>query len=202
MFPSIHKYICTYLHSNSYICHILFTDWSKVEELAKKLKPNFETYSSALINFLVGEAKLEQYLQDNPPLRSLGVADAKDGLKEAKTCLLTTIGDDAKQLGVHLDSIILLGKLNFAEANYKEALEHYEKANIDKLEEKMLPPRSIKMLAEAFAIQAMCYEKVPVGSTSKNKIAEREATIIKSYEISGDLTLLFLQVADRYVYNG
>ena len=39
------------------------------------------------------------------------------------------------------------------------------------------------------------------SSTSKNKIAEREATIIKSYEISGDLTLLFLQVADRYVYD-
>ena len=173
--------------------------WAKVEELARKLKSNFDP-NGALGNFLIGEAKLEQFLQEHPPLRSSGTSDAKNGLKEAKTCLMTTIEDDAKQakqVGVHIDCFILLGKLNFAEGNYKEALDYYEKANIDALEEKMLPPRSIKVMAEAFAIKAMCLEKVPVGSTSKNKMSERENNIIKSYEISGDLTLLFLQVADR-----
>ena len=38
-----------------------------------------------------------------------------------------------------------------------------------------------------------------VGSSSKNKMSERDNAIIRCYEISGDLTLLFLQVADRYV---
>ncbi len=35
---------------------------------------------------------------------------------------MRTIGDDAKKLGVHLDSYILLGKLNYAMSNFTEAL--------------------------------------------------------------------------------
>ena len=66
---------------------------------------------------------------------------------------MLTIGDDAKQLGVHLDSFILLGKLHFAELNFEDALKYYDKANIDSLEERQLPPRSLKIMAEAFAIK-------------------------------------------------
>lgn len=100
--------------------------------------------------------------------------------------------------GVHLDSFILLGKLNYAIGNYAEALRFYEKAQLDSLEEKQLPARSLKIMAEAFAIKAMCFEKVSVQkSSSKAKAVEREATIIRCYETAGDLTLLFLQVRDR-----
>lgn len=177
--------------------------WTKVEELAKKLKTSFESNSTqftTLSNFLTGEAKLEQCLQEHPPLsrrteNSLEIL--KNGLREAKSCLLSTIGDEAKQFGVHLDSFILLGKLHFAEQNYKEAVNCYDRANIDSLEEKKLPPRSLKIMAEAFAIKAHCLDKLPPSSTSKTKQSERENAIIRCFEISGDLTLLFLQVADR-----
>ena len=185
--------------------------WSRVEELAKKLKNSHHDSNTGnssisqfvtLGNFLTGEAKLEQFLQEHPPpLRSNPNEEAKNGLKEAKSCLLSTIGDEAKQLGVHLDSFILLGKLHFAEGSFKEAIDYYDRANIESLEEKQLPPRSLKIMAEAFAIKALCLEKIPSGSTSKNKMTERENAIIKCYETSGDLTLLYLQVADRYSYS-
>ena len=96
---------------------------------------------------------------------------------------------------MHLDSYILLGKLNYAMGNYDEALKFYERAQLDSLEEKQLPPRSLKIMAEAFAIKALCYEKSPrYARHSKAKNAEKEATIVRCYEISGDLTMLFLQV--------
>lgn len=80
--------------------------------------------------------------------------------------------------------------------NYADALKFYERAQLDTLEEKQLPARSLKIMAEAFAIKAMCFEKTSAAArtSSKAKTAEREATILKSYEIAGDLTLLFLQV--------
>ena len=65
-----------------------------------------------------------------------------DTPQEARDCLTRTIGDDAKKLGVHLDSYILLGKLHYAMGNYDEALKFYERAQLDSLEEKQLPPRS------------------------------------------------------------
>lgn len=182
--------------------------WSKVEELAKKLKSRDEPQFTTLGHFLTGEAKLEQYLHEHPPPSGEKSSDtasstkssssaAAAGLSEAKSCLNLTIGDEAKQLGVHLDSYILLGKLHYALGLYKDALEFYEKANIDSLEEKQLPPRSLKIMAEAFAIKAMCMEKLPRMSSSKSKASEREGQIIRCYELAGDLTLLFLQVADR-----
>ena len=58
-----------------------------------------------------------------------------------------------------MDSYILLGKLNYAMTHYSEALRYYEKAQLDSLEEKTLPARSLKIMAEAFAIKALCYEK-------------------------------------------
>jgi hypothetical protein len=79
-------------------------------------------------------------------------------------------------------------------SNYNDALRFYDKAQLDTLEEKQLPARSLKIMAEAFAIKALCYEKVSTKSSSKAKMAEKESTILKCYEIAGDLTLLFLQV--------
>jgi tetratricopeptide (TPR) repeat protein len=193
--------------------------WKRVAALAEQFKARPAAYAAAasgaaaaahgaaqpsaaasasqfqtLANFLIGEAKLEDFLEEFPP-NEKNIQAAKDGLNEAKDYLTKTIGEDAKRLGVQLDSYILMGKLNFAMGNYTEALRFYERAQLDSLEEKQLPARSLKIMAEAFAVKAMCYEKVTAGrSSSKAKAKEREATIMRCYEVAGDLTLLFLQV--------
>ena len=181
-------------------------NWKRVIELAEQLRirqansggggdRSYET----LAHFLIGEAKLEDFLEEYPP-KEKNCARAKEGLADARECLMRTVGDDAKKLGVHLDSYILLGKLNYAMGSYGEALRFYERAQLDSLEEKQLPARSLKIMAEAFAIKAQCYEKVAAGGgnrSSKAKAAEREAAVVRCYEISGDLTMLFLQTADR-----
>ena len=175
-------------------------NWKRVIQLAEQLRLRPERTFETLAHFLIGEAKLEDFLEEYPP-KEKNAHRAKEGLQEARDCLTRTIGDDAKKLGVHLDSYILLGKLNYAMGNYSEALEFYKRAQLDSLEEKQLPPRSLKIMAEAFAIKALCYEKSPrlaSGSRhSKAKGAEREAAIVRCYEISGDLTMLFLQVRFR-----
>ena len=96
-----------------------------------------------------------------------------------------------------MDSCILLGKLYYAQGLYTEALKCYESASIETLEEKVLPRRGLKIMAEAFAIKAMCTEKLPATSTSKQKQADRENNIIRCYELASDLTILFLQTADK-----
>ena len=173
-------------------------NWKRVGELAEQLKQRPEKQCETLANFLVGEAKLEDFLEEFPP-KEKNVSRAKEGLVEARECLMRTIGDEAKKLGVHLDSYILLGKLNYAMGNYTEALRFYERAQLDSLEEKQLPARSLKIMAEAFAIKALCYEKIStsasVSKSSKSKLSDKEAAIVRCYEVSGDLTMLFLQVS-------
>ena len=172
--------------------------WKRVIELAHQLKDKNDQarQHETLGWFLVGEGKLEEHLEDFPP-KEENIKEARARLKEAKACLERTIGEEAKRLGVHLDSWILLAKLNFAMGNYSDSLKFYEKAQIESLEEKQLPTRSLKIMAEAFAIKGQCYEKLPLNTTSKHKLVERETKVIRCYEVAGDLTLLYLQEADR-----
>jgi len=173
-------------------------NWKKVIELANQLKdrPDTARQYETLGWFLIGEGKLEEYLEEFPA-KEENCREARNKLKDAKACLDRTIGEEAKRLGVHLDSWILLAKLHFAMGNYSESLKYYEKAQIESLEEKQLPARSLKIMAEAFAIKGQCYEKLPLQTTSKHKLLDRENKVIRCYELAGDLTLLYLQEADR-----
>ncbi|XP_040570041.1 tetratricopeptide repeat protein 7B [Lepeophtheirus salmonis] len=172
------------------------SNWKRIVDLAEQVKQRPDKQFETLASFLIGEGKLEEFLEENPP-KETNIPKAKTGLQDAKQCLNRTIGEEAKKLGVHLDSFILLGKIHFAQGLYNEALKYYEKAQLDMLEEKALPPRSLKIIAEAFAIKGLCYEKIPLQNTSKHKSIERENNILRFYELAADLTLLFLQTADR-----
>jgi len=55
-------------------------------------------------------------------------------------------------------------------------------------------------MAEAFAIKAMCTEKIPLPTSSKTRKSEREDSIVRFYELAGDLTLLFLQQVTLNLY--
>lgn len=93
-----------------------------------------------------------------------------------------------------LDAQLLLGKLNYACGSYDEALKHYKLAELNTLTEKELPVRSLRIVAESYAIKGFCLEQNAVpSSTSRYKQAEREAEMIRCFELASDLTLLYLQ---------
>ena len=69
-------------------------------------------------NFLLGEAKLEQYLEENAPYDiATGVSRAKVGLNEAKQYLTLPAGADGSRTTGSMDAQLLLAKLHFACGN-------------------------------------------------------------------------------------
>ena len=73
--------------------------WKRVVELADswRQRPDQRQFDT-LANFLIGEAKLEEFLEEYPP-KEKNTHKAKEGLQEAKEYLMKTIGDEAKKLG-------------------------------------------------------------------------------------------------------
>ena len=134
--------------------------WERVIEKADQLRQRPDK-ACGLADFLVGEAKLEEYMKIYPTPNSSkkipgsSSSKAEQLIRDAETSLKKATGDDGKKLGVHLDSFILLGKLYYVQGEYAKALEYYDKAQLEILEEKTLPPRSLKIMAEAFAIKAV-----------------------------------------------
>lgn len=80
---------------------------------------------------------------------------------------------------------------------YEDALHHYEQAELQTLTEKQLPSRSLRIVAESYAIKGVCLEKQLPVVKSKYKIAELHEKIIKCFETAGDLTLVYLQEQDK-----
>ncbi|XP_014242615.1 tetratricopeptide repeat protein 7B isoform X2 [Cimex lectularius] len=171
------------------------SNWKKVIELSDQLKSKHSS-QGPLCNFLMGEGKLEMFLEECPPLEC-NVNKAKVGLCPAKKCLLIAAGDLGVKAGVALDAHLLLGKLHYATGQYEDSLKHYMEADLQSLTEKSLPSRSLRIVAESYAVKGLCLEKVPPSSTSKYKHVEWEEQMVKSFELASDLTLLYLQEQDK-----
>ncbi|GLH01190.1 Tetratricopeptide repeat protein 7B [Gryllus bimaculatus] len=172
-------------------------NWKRVVELAEHLKQRSTSPDSeCLANFLIGEGKLELYLEEFPPVET-NIFKARTGLAEAKQFLMLTASEQGKKAGVLLDSNLLLGKVHYAMGYYQESLNFYDQAELHTLTEKHLPSRSLRIVAESYAIKGLCLEKVPPSSSSKYKQAEWEEHRIQCFEIAGDLTLLYLQEQDK-----
>ncbi|XP_069961151.1 tetratricopeptide repeat protein 7B-like isoform X2 [Cherax quadricarinatus] len=182
------------------------SNWKRVIELAEHLKARNQPGLETLANFLIGEGKLESYLEENPPTES-NIPKAKNGLAEARRYLLMCIGEPAKKLEVSLDALLLLSKLEYAMGDYEGALGRLATAGLDQLTEKALPTRSLRIVAESYAIKGLCSapqprnslssEKVPLTNNSKYQRAEKAEKMIKCFELAGDLTLLYLQEQDK-----
>lgn len=173
------------------------SNWKRVVELAEHLKErSTSSESECLANFLIGEGKLELYLEECPPVES-NLFKARTGLAEAKQYLMLTASEQGKKAGVLLDSNLLLGKVHYAMGFFQESLNYYDQAELHTLTEKHLPSRSLRIVAESYAIKGLCLEKVPPSSSSKYKQAEWEEHRIQCFEVAGDLTLLYLQEQDK-----
>ncbi|CAH1636285.1 unnamed protein product [Spodoptera littoralis] len=168
------------------------SNWKKAVDLAQQLKARSPQHES-LAHFLIGEGKLEGHLEEWPPSKE-NIERAQRELSEARGYLTLATDEAGKRAGVALDAHLLLGKLNYACGAYDDALKNYKLAELNTLTEKELPVRSLRIVAESYAIKGLCLEQNTVpGSTSRYKQAERESEMIRSFELSSDLTLLYLQ---------
>ena len=69
--------------------------------------------SEQLALFLLGEAKLEQYLEEHPPNEQEAIK-ARAALDESKRLLLQSMGEDGSKSTASMDAQLLLAKLHFA----------------------------------------------------------------------------------------
>ncbi|XP_037272136.2 tetratricopeptide repeat domain 7 [Rhipicephalus microplus] len=173
------------------------SNWKKIQELAEQLmQRGTGPQSEAMASFFIGESKLEQFLEEHPPTEA-NINKAKTGLTEAKRYLNNCFTEHGAKAGVTTDGHFLLAKLLYAQGFYEEAITHLDSGGIDRLEEKSLSNRILKILAESFAIKGLCLEKVPLKTTSKTKAANREDQIVSYFVQASDLALKYLQEVEK-----
>ncbi|XP_050310912.1 tetratricopeptide repeat protein 7B isoform X2 [Anthonomus grandis grandis] len=171
-------------------------NWLKVIELAQQLKEKSPDFV-CLSDFLIGEGKLENFLEDHPPIDQ-NINKAKMGLIEAKRYLNMVITEAGVKAGVAMDAHLLLGKLHYACGQYGDALQNYKLADLQNLSEKKLPLRSLKIVAESYAIKGLCLQK-DTSASSKFKKAEKQEEMARCFDLASDLGLLYMQNLDKEI---
>ncbi|XP_017962268.1 tetratricopeptide repeat protein 7B [Drosophila navojoa] len=169
--------------------------WQRVIELTDELKTG-SPHNECLANFLIGEARLESYLEEHAVAAESTFGRAKNGLAEARRYLNLALGESGQKAGIALDAYLLLAKLCYACGEYEQSLENFIKAELNTLAEKELTLRSLKILAESYAIKGLCLEQQAHKPTSKFKKAEKDTEMICCFERASDLGLLYLQEYD------
>ncbi|KAG9268988.1 tetratricopeptide repeat protein 7B isoform X1 [Astyanax mexicanus] len=176
--------------------------WEKIPELVKQLaaKP---LQNDDLSELLLGEAKLQQYLKENPIKQGTSARGQRPRLAEVRKHLTAALERGNLKPEFLQEATLLMGKLSYVEGDHREALLQYSRVNLDDMQLVGAPVYRLSMIAEAYATKGLCLEKLPAASPSlSGRPADRDQEILTCYEKSGDIALLYLQEVEKALSAG
>ncbi|XP_041353542.1 tetratricopeptide repeat protein 7B-like isoform X2 [Gigantopelta aegis] len=177
--------------------HRVDANWKRAVELAKQLVQKSPDLA-VLVNFIVAESKLEEYLTDNPPTEK-NIIKAKRDLDEAEK-LFHAVGH--KETRVGLQAQLLLAKIHYCKGQYGQALQILNETPLEKTDVENASSRMLHIVAESYAIKGLCLEHTPPTTTSKFKAIEHEMQITSCFEKAGDLAIIHLQEREKTYHGG
>uniref|UniRef100_A0A3P9L2Z9 Tetratricopeptide repeat domain 7B n=1 Tax=Oryzias latipes TaxID=8090 RepID=A0A3P9L2Z9_ORYLA len=186
--------------------------WDKIPELVRQLSAKLIS-NDDLGELLLGECKLQVYLKENPIKQGSSPRGPRLKLVEVRKHLTAALDRGNLKPDYLQEASLLMAKLCYVEAEFREALGHYGRVNLDEMQLAGAPVYRLSMIAEAYATKGLCLEKVPAGSpslsnknsgspSSSRSTTDREQEIITCYEKSGDIALLYLQEAEKALSAG
>uniref|UniRef100_A0A4W5MV33 Tetratricopeptide repeat domain 7B n=1 Tax=Hucho hucho TaxID=62062 RepID=A0A4W5MV33_9TELE len=161
--------------------------WDKIPELVRQLSAKLIS-NDDLGELLLGEAKLQQYLKENPIKQGASPRGPRPQLVEVRKHLTAALDRGNLKPDYVQDVSMLMAKLSYVEGDYSEAINQYSKVTLDELALVGAPVYRLSMIAEAYATKGLCLEKVPAASPSlSNCNVDKDQEVITCYEKSGDI---------------
>ncbi|XP_064783996.1 tetratricopeptide repeat protein 7B isoform X2 [Oncorhynchus masou masou] len=176
--------------------------WDKIPELVRQLSAKLIS-NDDLGELLLGEAKLQQYIKENPIKQGASPRGPRPRLVEVHKHLTAALDRGNLKPDYMQEASMLMAKLSYVEGDYSEAINQYGKVTLDELALVGAPVYRLSMIAEAYATKGLCLEKVPAASPSlSNRNVDKDQEVITCYEKSGDIALLYLQEVEKALSAG
>uniref|UniRef100_A0A3B3BWF5 Tetratricopeptide repeat domain 7B n=1 Tax=Oryzias melastigma TaxID=30732 RepID=A0A3B3BWF5_ORYME len=170
--------------------------WDKIPELVRQLSAKLIS-NDDLGELLLGECKLQTYLKENPIKQGSSPRGPRPKLVEVRKHLTAALDRGNLKPDYLQEASLLMAKLCYVEAEFRDALGHYSRVNLDDMQLASAPVYRLSMIAEAYATKGLCLEKNTGSPSSNRSTTDREQEIITCYEKSGDIALLYLQEAEK-----
>ncbi|KAM4662604.1 tetratricopeptide repeat protein 7B isoform 2-T2 [Discoglossus pictus] len=170
--------------------------WDRIYELVKQLSAKLIS-NDDMAELLLGEAKLEQYIKDNPFKQGASPRGPRPKLTDVRKHLTAALDRGNLKPDFMQEARLIMAKLTYVEGDYKEALAIYARVVLDDLQLVACPPYKLRMIAEAYSTKGLCLEKMTSSSSTNSLHVDRDQEIITCYEKAGDIALLYLQEMER-----
>uniref|UniRef100_A0AAR2KC29 Tetratricopeptide repeat protein 7 N-terminal domain-containing protein n=1 Tax=Pygocentrus nattereri TaxID=42514 RepID=A0AAR2KC29_PYGNA len=119
-----------------------------------------------LSELLLGEAKLQQYLKENPIKQGSSPRGQRPRLAEVRKHLTAALERGNLKPDYQQEATLLMGKLCYVEGDYREALNHYSRVNLDEMQLVGAPVYRLSMIAEAYATRGQYRAPLQPARTS------------------------------------
>ncbi|XP_063804671.1 tetratricopeptide repeat protein 7B isoform X2 [Pseudophryne corroboree] len=170
--------------------------WDRIHELVKQLSAKLIS-NDDMAELLLGEAKLEQYMKDNPFKQGASPRGPRPKLTDIRKHLTAALDRGNLKSDLMQEANLIMAKMNYIEGDYSDALSIYARVGLDEMQLVAAPLYKLRMIAEAFSTKGLCLEKLPSSSSTNSLHVDRDQEIITCYEKAGDIALLYLQEVER-----
>lgn len=176
------------------------SNWKRIQELL----PQITAKGSGLehmSNFLYGEWALENFIEKSMetdggfPKPDPGNREA---LKKSESYLLRVFDTADVKTAIAVESHLLLAKIHYLCANFDEATNSVNKARLDRESMQFQTLRTLRLVAEAYAVKGLSMEKkLPLMTGSKQQRLTLEEQILNCFEKSADLALAYVSELEK-----
>ncbi|KJH53119.1 tetratricopeptide repeat protein [Dictyocaulus viviparus] len=146
-----------------------------------------------MVELVEAELVLETFLEKQDGI--LPRHEHKSGLRQAETLLNDTIGHcrDSVVLEAHL----LLAKLHYTCAAYKEALNDIENSGMEHANTPFRTLRALRLVAEVYAVKGFCMEALEINEKGYDKMKA-----LFCYEKAAELAILYIGEIEKNIVAG
>uniref|UniRef100_A0A7E4VXZ7 TTC7_N domain-containing protein n=1 Tax=Panagrellus redivivus TaxID=6233 RepID=A0A7E4VXZ7_PANRE len=149
-----------------------------------------------LMHLIEGELSLETFLEKYASTRETSKprTNHREYLRRAEGELRNAITNNPNEQTIVMEAYLLLAKLYYFCGGFSECLSSIERSQVDKASTQFASLRSLKLVAEGYAIKGLAFEQTLPKDSKDNLINTR---VISCFEKSAELFLSYISELER-----
>ncbi|KAK0416705.1 hypothetical protein QR680_012640 [Steinernema hermaphroditum] len=147
-------------------------------------------------DLLEGELILEAFIESQSELLTPN-PEHFDALRKAESLLQTSLETNSESAVISMDARLLLAKLYYFVANFREALANIEKSKLDKAGTPFETLRALKLVAEAYAIKGFSMEQLNAKEERRAQQEKNRIQVLYCFEKSAELAICYVSELEK-----
>uniref|UniRef100_A0A0K0FHI6 Lethal (2) k14710 (inferred by orthology to a D. melanogaster protein) n=1 Tax=Strongyloides venezuelensis TaxID=75913 RepID=A0A0K0FHI6_STRVS len=171
-------------------------NWTKIKELLPNLKS--KNISSAEVEYLQAECDLERYIETLHKPSNLTYNEMLKIIEGTCLRVVKKLSDKNEQ-NTRMEAYLLLGKLHYLCGENQQALFDIEKSRMDASTSQFVTLRSLKMVAEGYAIKGLAIECESLKGANEKLDEDTRIKCFECMKMAAELGISYVSELEKNI---